>query len=107
MIFNELEDWIINSEGINIRVVKGGDINNPNDIIAIIDSNPKVRISSRICNINNTITTDTDRGERIFGYQKYEGPDIWINGTLKTTLHRKNVYGRTWCDSFLSLLGFN
>lgn len=107
MIFNELEDWTINSTGVSIRVIKGGDINNPDDIIAMVDNNPKVRISARICNIHNSIPIVTDGEQRILQNKKYQGPDIWITGSLKTVPHQKNSYGRTWCDSFLSLLGFN
>lgn len=107
MTFNELEDWTINSKGASIRVIKGGDINNPDDMVAVIYNHPKVRVSSRVCSVHNSITIDTDKHERILQNKRYDGSDIWINGSIKAVPHQKNTYSRTWCDSFLSILGFN
>ena len=106
MNFDELEDWIITEKGINIRLVRGGNINNPKHIVAIIDNHPRVRINRRLCEVDITNTMNTVIDDNIFGNREPMKSDVWIKGTLKTTLHRKNYYARRWCDNLLSLLGF-
>ena len=106
MYFNELEDWIMNEHGVSIRVIKGGDINNVNDIIAIINKTPKVRISGRICEVDTPHTINTGIEEDKIENENCMQSDIWITGPFKTTPHAKNTYGRYWCDSILSSLGF-
>lgn len=106
MKFQDLEDWTIHSDGVSIRVIKGGDINNVNDIIAFVSETPNVRISNRLCRVQIDHTPELGmlnikdvNGENI-------SPDVFIKGPYKTTYYRINQKARDWCDQILSSIGF-
>lgn len=95
MGFKELSGWIIVEGHCATRILRGGDINNPHDMVAFIEKTPRVKVRK------NKYSIDSEDG--ISG--EIQKRDAWIYG-FKDSEYGMSEKSRKWCDEMLSLLGY-
>jgi hypothetical protein len=94
----KVSKWQLLDEYCSVRVIEGGDINNVDDRVALIEKTPRVRIDHKADNFYSLYTNNIIKGTR------YKN---WFHGNsgthYQTDQHEKE---RQWCDEILKLMGY-